>query len=134
MANADFDTGAPGAGISRGAAASRVVTLTGAAATLALAAGLVIWGYKLAVRDAQGVPVIQAMDGPIREPSHDPGGRITDHAGLSVNRIAGYGTAGALPDQIVLGSLGSTSNQKTLIPAAWKSPLTTGFGLPNASF
>lgn len=102
MAEANYNGFGPGAVATRGAVVTRLVTLTAAAATVALLAGMVVWGYKLAVRDAQGVPVIQAMDGPIRETPEDPGGRIASHAGLSVNRIAAEGAAADLPDRIVL--------------------------------
>ncbi len=102
MAEANYDGFGPGAAASRGAAVSRLMTLAGALATVAMVAGVVVWGYRLAVRDAQGVPVIQALDGPFRETSDDPGGRIALHEGLSVNRIAADGTPADLPDRIVL--------------------------------
>jgi hypothetical protein len=102
MAQANYDGFGPGAGATRGAAVTRLLRLAGAAATVALMAGIVVWGYKLAVRDAQGVPVILAIDGPIRETPEDPGGRIASHSGLSVNRIAAEGAAGEMPDRIVL--------------------------------
>jgi hypothetical protein len=52
---------------------------------VALVVGLGVWGYKLAVRDVRGVPVIQAMDGPMRIAPEIPGGEIADHQGLAVN-------------------------------------------------
>ena len=55
----------------------------GAGAVLAGAGrrALAIWGYKLAVRDVLGVPVMQAMDGPMRIAPDDPGGEIADQPG-----------------------------------------------------
>lgn len=102
MAEANYDGFGPGAGSSGGAAVSRLMTYAGALATVAMVAGVVVWGYRLAVRDAQGVPVIQAIDGPFRETSVDPGGRIVLHEGLSVNRIAAEGVPADVPDRIVL--------------------------------
>ena len=102
MAEANYDGFGPGAAARGGAALSRLMTFAGAVATVAVVAGVVVWGYRLAVRDAQGVPVIQAIEGPFRETSDDPGGRIALHEGLSVNRIAAEGTSAAVPDRIVL--------------------------------
>lgn len=104
MAEANFNDFGVGASMSRGAAMGRMMNLAGAAATLALVIGVAVWGYRLAVRDALGVPVIQAIEGPMRSaPSQeDVGGRNPAHAGLSVNRIAAQGTAGEVPEQIML--------------------------------
>lgn len=100
MAEANYDAfvAAP----SRGARMARLVNLAGAATTVAVIAGVAVWGYRLAVRDARGVPVIQAMQGPIRIAPQDPGGKVAAHVGLSVNRIAAEGTAGEVPDRILL--------------------------------
>jgi hypothetical protein len=80
----------------------RLVRLAGAVASLALVAGLGIWGYRLAVRDVRGVPVIQALDGPMRVAPDDPGGEIADHQGLAVNDVAAAGIAAPLPDRLIL--------------------------------
>lgn len=81
---------------------SRMVQMAGAVCSLALVVGLGWWGYKLAVRDVNGVPVIRAMEGPMRVAPKDPGGEIADHQGLSVNTIAALGTAAPPPDRLVL--------------------------------
>ena len=65
----------------------RSVNLAGAVTSLALVIGLGFWGYQLAVRDVNGVPVIQAMDGPMRISPDDPGGEIADNQGLAVNTV-----------------------------------------------
>jgi SPOR domain len=80
----------------------RTINLAGALASLALVVGLGIWGYKLAVRDVNGVPVIQAMDGPMRISPVDPGGEIADHQGLAVNDVAEAGIATPPPEMLVL--------------------------------
>ncbi len=80
----------------------QVVNLTGAAVSVALVVGLALWGYRLAVRDVAGIPVVQALDDPMRIAPVDPGGQIAGHIGLSVNAIAAEGTAAPPPDQLVL--------------------------------
>lgn len=80
----------------------RTVNTAGAATSVALVIGLGIWGYQLAVRDVRGVPVIQAMEGPMRIAPTDPGGEIADHQGLAVNAVAAVGTAAPPPEKLVL--------------------------------
>jgi hypothetical protein len=113
MADADYDFGggfssespAPRHGVRDAAAAARVqrtINIAGAVTSLALVVGLGIWGYKLAVRDVNGVPVIQAMDGPMRMAPSDPGGEVADHQGLAVNDVAEAGIATPMPEKLVL--------------------------------
>jgi cell division protein FtsN len=80
----------------------QVVNLTGAAVSVALVVGVALWGYRLAVRDVAGIPVVQALDEPMRIAPVDPGGQIAGHIGLSVNAIAAEGTTAPPPDQLVL--------------------------------
>jgi SPOR domain len=113
MADADYDFGGGyspegqtqrlGVKDARAAAKlQRTVNLAGAVASLALVVGLGVWGYKLAVRDVNGVPVIQAMDGPMRISPVDPGGEVADHQGLAVNDVAAVGVATPPPEKLVL--------------------------------
>ncbi|MDV7144425.1 SPOR domain-containing protein [Tropicimonas sp. TH_r6] len=51
------------------------------------------WGYKQIMRDVNGVPVVRALDGPIRIAPENPGGQVADHAGLAVNDVQAVGTA-----------------------------------------
>ncbi|EPX83650.1 SPOR domain-containing protein [Salipiger mucosus] len=74
----------------------------GAAVSLALMVGVGIWGYRLVMRDVTGIPVVQAMEGPMRVAPEDPGGRLADHQGLAVNDVAGTGTATPVPDRLLL--------------------------------
>ena len=80
----------------------RSVNLAGAVTSLALVLGLGFWGYKLAVRDVNGVPVIQALDGPMRIAPADPGGEVADNQGLAVNTVAAEGIAAPPPEKLVL--------------------------------
>lgn len=74
----------------------------GAAMSLALIVGVAVWGYRLIVRDVSGVPVVQALEGPMRVAPDNPGGQIARHEGLAVNNIAGTGTSAPPPEKIVL--------------------------------
>lgn len=95
-----YDGGAPSG--SALAPVSRWVRVAGAATSLALLVGVVVWGYKLAVRDVSGVPVIRAIEGPSRIAPEDPGGELASHVGLAVNQVAGTGSAAPGPDQVLL--------------------------------
>lgn len=55
--------------------------------SLSLIVGIVIWSYRLGVRDANDLPVIRAMDGLVRTQPDDPGGTQADHQGLEVNGV-----------------------------------------------
>ncbi len=101
MADIDFDDYGGSPSISGGHARG-MVTFVGAACSAALIIGLGIWGYRLAVRDVEGIPVIRAGEGPMRIAPANPGGAIAAHMGLAINVIAAVGTTDALPDEIVL--------------------------------
>lgn len=111
MADADYDYGFDTVHDRQGAHSGgsgprrdtrRYVNLAAAVTSLALVAGLGLWGYRLAVRDVQGVPVIQALDGPMRIPPEDPGGETVDYQGLAVNDVAAVGAAAPMPEVLVL--------------------------------
>jgi len=86
----------------RGLRSRKIVNGAGALTSLALVLGLGVWGYKLAVRDVNGVPVIRSLVGPARVAPTDPGGELADHQGLAVNAIAAEGTAAAPAERLVL--------------------------------
>lgn len=81
---------------------SRGLSLLGAAASVALVAGVGFWGYKLVMRDVSGVPVVRAAEGPMREAPANPGGTQADHQGLAVNAVAAQGSAAAPADRLTL--------------------------------
>jgi hypothetical protein len=81
---------------------STVLNWIGAALSLALIAGLGYWAYQLIVRDVTGVPVVRALEGPMRIAPEDPGGSTAAYQGLAVNAIAAEGTAAAPADRVVL--------------------------------
>ncbi|MCA3448023.1 MAG: SPOR domain-containing protein [Rhodobacter sp.] len=79
-----------------------LINAAGAVTSITLVLGLGIWGYNLAVRDVSGIPVVRALEGPMRIAPQDPGGEVIAHTGLSVNAVAAEGAAAPLPDQIAL--------------------------------
>ncbi|MDD8024335.1 MAG: SPOR domain-containing protein [Paracoccaceae bacterium] len=97
-----YDGAEPSAPQPFAAPASRLVQYAGAATSIALILGVVVWGYRLAVRDVTGVPVIRALEGPARIAPEDPGGDLARHVGLSVNAVAGTGLAAPAPEQVLL--------------------------------
>ena len=88
-----------------GGASSEMATLAnwaGAAISFALMVGLGIWGYQLLVRDVTDVPVVRALEGPMRIAPEDPGGLQAEHQGLSVTRVAVDGTSERPAERVVL--------------------------------
>ena len=79
-----------------------MTNLAGAAVSLALIAGVGVWGYKLMVRDVSGVPVVRAASGEMRVRPEEPGGQLARHQGLAVNAIAADGVAAGPVDQVTL--------------------------------
>lgn len=106
-ANANFETLPAGGGSDTDPARDKstlgaAVNMLGAVASLALVAGVGFWGYKLIVRDVSGVPVVRALQGPMRVQPADPGGRQADHQGLAVNEVAAQGIAAPVADRLML--------------------------------
>ncbi|BDW84938.1 SPOR domain-containing protein [Roseicyclus marinus] len=79
-----------------------LVNWAGAFVSLGLVIGMGIWAYQLTMRDLSGVPVIRALEGPMRVPPADPGGTQAEHQGLAVNRIAEGAEAAPVPDRLIL--------------------------------
>ena len=94
----------PEGGVSAGVGSriGLVVQILGAVTSLALLAGVVVWGYQLVVRDASGIPVVRAMAGPMREAPNNPGGELALHTGLAVNAVAAMGEAAPPEDRLTL--------------------------------
>ena len=66
----------------------QLINFCGTAASLFLVAGIGVWGYELVMRDVSGVPVVRAIEGPMRVQPENPGGEPADHQGLAVNAVA----------------------------------------------
>ncbi|WP_210527570.1 SPOR domain-containing protein [Rubellimicrobium arenae] len=70
--------------------------------SLALVAGIGVWGYKLVLREVLGLPVVAAEEGPMRVVPADPGGEVMPSQGLAVNAIPAAGTAAPPSDVLML--------------------------------
>lgn len=135
MADADYD--GPYGGFSGGssgapltsARAQRYIRIAGALVSLGLVAGFAVWGYRLAVRDVQGVPVIQALDGAMRVAPEDPGGEIADHQGLAVNAVAAAGVAAPVPERLVLAPRPVELTEEDMPGLAGLAPLDPALAL-----
>ena len=94
-------------GLSKSHKLSKLVNGAGAVMSVALVVGIGVWGYKLLVRDVSGVPVVRALDGPMRIQPENPGGEQAAHQGLSVNRVQANGVAAPTADRLVLAPVGA---------------------------
>ncbi|WP_299148342.1 SPOR domain-containing protein [uncultured Tateyamaria sp.] len=79
-----------------------LTNLAGAAVSLALIAGVSVWGYKLVMRDVSGIPVVRAAEGEMRIRPSEPGGQLAQNTGLAVNEVAAVGEASGPVDRLVL--------------------------------
>lgn len=79
-----------------------VLSGSGAVLSLALIAGLAWWSWQLVARDVNGVPVVRALEGPMRVAPAEPGGRIALFQGLSVNSIPAGTPAAPAGSELVL--------------------------------
>ena len=100
MAVSDFD--GFGARVDTHPRSGHFMHIVGGLTSAALVIGAVVWGYKLAVRNVQGVPIVRALEGPLRIAPETPGGSIADHQGLAVNAVAAAGIAAPLPASVTL--------------------------------
>ncbi len=81
---------------------AKLMQVAGAVCTVLALIGAGYWGYALAVRDANGIPVVRAQVDPLRIAPESPGGKVSANQGLAVNSIPAASTASAAPDQITL--------------------------------
>ena len=79
-----------------------LVNWVGAATSTALTIGLCVWAGGLAFGDVSRVPVIRAVEGPMRVAPEDPGGTHMPYQGLALSDITSGGAASPAPDEIVL--------------------------------
>jgi len=102
MADIDFDYFGNAGAAESGPVIGNILNWAGGALSIALVAGLGVWGYRIMVRDVSGVPVVRALAGPIRVAPDEPGGRQAAHQGLAVNRVAAEGEAAPPADTLRL--------------------------------
>ena len=84
------------------AVSGNLFNVVGAVLSVGLMLGLGYWGYRLAVRDVTGVPVVRAMAGPMRVQPDDPGGEEAAYQGYAVNEVQANGTAAEPADRLAL--------------------------------
>ena len=100
---ADIQASRTGSGSgSRAEAVARVTNISGALVSMALLVGIGQWGYEIVMRDVSGVPVVRALEGPMRDTPAEPGGQKAAHQGLSVNRIAAQGATAEPPEKVII--------------------------------
>ena len=80
----------------------KMANIAGAVTSLALIAGVGMWGYQLVVRDVSGIPVVRATQGEMRIRPEDPGGQLAQNTGLAVNEVAAAGEAAGPVDRLTL--------------------------------
>jgi len=107
MAEADYSSfhGVSGDGYepkSYSVGVGTLINVLGGVVSLGLIIGVLVWGYQLFARDVSDVPVVVALDGPMRTQPEDPGGRAAPHQGLIVNEVAATGVAGSPRDSVRL--------------------------------
>ena len=64
------------------------INMVGGTISLMVLIGAVALGAQTLMRDSTGVPVVRALDGPLRVAPLDPGGVSASHQGLTVNEVA----------------------------------------------
>jgi len=102
--------------------------------SLVLLVGMGVWGYRLAVRDVTGVPVVRAMGGPMRVQPEDPGGEEAAYQGYSVNAVQGLGGAEAPAETLALAPRNTGVAPEDLPPGSVSSmsaaPVATAQAAP----
>ncbi|MCK0166091.1 SPOR domain-containing protein [Jannaschia sp. S6380] len=78
------------------------VNWAGAVTSIGLTGAMAFWAVDLAFRDVSGVPVVRAVEGPMRVAPENPGGTVAPFQGLALSDITSGGAAAPAPDQIVL--------------------------------
>ncbi|WP_068116509.1 SPOR domain-containing protein [Tropicimonas marinistellae] len=89
-------------GVSVGGKLRLAVQATGAVLSVAVLCAGGWWGYKQIMRDVHGVPVIKALEGPMRVAPDNPGGMVASHAGFAVNAVQAVGTAATPESELIL--------------------------------
>lgn len=79
-----------------------MVNWAGALTSIGLTGAMAFWAVDLTFRDVSAVPVIRAIEGPMRVAPDDPGGTVAPFQGLALSDITSGGAAAPAPDQIVL--------------------------------
>ena len=100
-----------------------IVNWGGAILSVLLIVGLATWGWQLWQRDVTGIPVVRALEGPMRVAPDDPGGLASEYQGLAVNRIAEE-RGEEVVDQVVLAPAPAALNESEDLTVAELQPST----------
>ncbi|MCV6593933.1 MAG: SPOR domain-containing protein [Silicimonas sp.] len=111
-------------GTPRGNSLTAALNWLGAFLSLLLIVGLGVWGWKLWVRDVTGVPVVRALEGPMRVAPEEPGGLASNYQGLTVNRIAEEQVDVAPADRVVLAPQPTLLDEEEDLAMAALPPVT----------
>ena len=109
-----------------------LVNWAGAVVSLGLVIGMAVWAYQLTMRDVSGVPVIRALEGPMRVAPADPGGTQAEHQGLAVNRIAEGAESAPVPDRLILAPPPVELDVVALASASVRAPADVTGPMPEA--
>jgi hypothetical protein len=124
MGSPVYATAGAGAQSSASNPLTNFTNLIAAGISVALIAGVGVWGYKLMVRDVSGIPVVQASAGEMRVRPDVPGGQLALNQGLAVNAVAADGVASAPADRLVLAPQPVTLTQEDMpIPVGMVAPV-----------
>ena len=99
---AEYRAGDDGQGQDTPPRPSGLINILGGLMSLALLVGIGYWGYGVVMRDVSGVPVVRALEGPVRVQPDNPGGVIAAHQGLSVNTVPAAGAPDQPADRLLL--------------------------------
>lgn len=84
MANATFNSQANTEGVNP----TTYINMVGGMISLVVLISVAALGAQILMRDSTGVPVVRALDGPLRIAPLNPGGVSASHQGLTVNEVA----------------------------------------------
>jgi len=134
---ADWDMNAVRAGsrldLMPGQRMHKTIRLAGGALSLALIAGLGHWGYKLAMRQIHGIPVIAAPEGPARVAPEIPGGELAQYQGMAVNAIAALGEAAPTTERMMLAPTATELGQDDVASESLQASDGTALAEPATS-
>ena len=94
----------------------------GAVLSLALMVGAGTWVWQMMQRDVSGVPVVRALEGPLRVSPENPGGLQTAHQGLAINQLAASQDTTGLRDIVLAPVAAELSDEDTAPIRAPESP------------
>lgn len=129
---ADFPEGGPGvnpAYPTEPRNTTQLVNRAGAIVSIALVVGACVWGYQILARDVSGVPVVRALEGPMREQPDNPGGRQAEHQGLAVNQVAADGSAAKPVDRLIVAPPPITLNAGDAVVTQVSAPMVVSEAL-----